>query len=76
MELNLAFVPSLHHRDSQILVQCGRELRTYAPGAVLAARTFNALFAHPDVCWDSAALVKVIKEMTGFPACDSGTGTR
>jgi len=67
---------SLHHKDSQIVLQCAHESRTYAPGAALAAQAFNALFADLGVRWDSAALVKVVKEMSGFPARDSGTGTR
>ena len=52
------------------------DVRTYAPAAALAAQAFNALFAHPDVRWDSAAVVKVVEEMSGFPARDSGIGTR
>jgi len=67
---------SLHHKDSQIVVQCAHESRAYVPAAALAAQAFNALFAHPDVRWDSAAVVKVVEEMSGFPARDSGTGTR
>jgi len=56
---------SLHHKDSQIVLQCAHESRTYAPGAALAAQAFNALFSRPGVKWDSAAILRVLEEMSG-----------
>ena len=56
---------SLHHKDSHIVLQCAHESRTYAPGAALAAQAFNALFSRPGVKWDSAAILKVMEEMSG-----------
>ncbi len=58
---------SLHLKDSLIVLQCAHESRTAVPGAALAAQAFNALFARPGVRWDSAAILKVVEEMSGFP---------
>jgi 3-hydroxyisobutyrate dehydrogenase-like beta-hydroxyacid dehydrogenase len=57
----------LHLKDSLIVLQCAHESRTAVPGAALAAQAFNALFAHPGTRWDSAAILKVVEEMSGFP---------
>lgn len=43
---------------------------TAVPGAALAAQAFQALFACPGVRWDSAAILKVVEEMSGFPRGD------
>jgi 3-hydroxyisobutyrate dehydrogenase-like beta-hydroxyacid dehydrogenase len=61
----------LHLKDSLIILQCAHESRTATPAAALAAQAFNALFARPGVRWDSAAVVKVMEEMSGFPGRDS-----
>jgi 3-hydroxyisobutyrate dehydrogenase-like beta-hydroxyacid dehydrogenase len=58
---------SLHLKDSLIVLQCAHESRTAVPGAALAAQAFNALFARPGVRWDSAAILKVVEDMSGFP---------
>jgi 3-hydroxyisobutyrate dehydrogenase-like beta-hydroxyacid dehydrogenase len=58
---------SLHLKDSLIVLQCAHESRTAVPGAALAAQAFNALFARPGTRWDSAAILKVVEEMSGFP---------
>jgi 2-hydroxy-3-oxopropionate reductase len=62
---------SLHLKDSLIVLQCAHESRTAVPGAALAAQAFNALFARPGVRWDSAAILKVVEDMSGFPGRDS-----
>jgi 2-hydroxy-3-oxopropionate reductase len=61
----------LHHKDAHIIVQCAQEAKAYTPGAALAAEAFNALMSMGERRWDSAAMVKVIEEMSGFPARDS-----
>ena len=58
---------NLHLKDSLIVLQCAHESRTAVPGAALAAQAFNALFARPGTRWDSAAILKVVEEMSGFP---------
>jgi 2-hydroxy-3-oxopropionate reductase len=59
----------LHHKDAHIVLQCAQESKTYVPGAALAAEAFNALMNLGDERrWDSAAIVKVMEEMSGFPA--------
>jgi 2-hydroxy-3-oxopropionate reductase len=59
----------LHHKDAHIVLQCAQESKTYVPGAALAAEAFNALMNLGDERrWDSAAIVKVMEEMSGYPA--------
>jgi 3-hydroxyisobutyrate dehydrogenase-like beta-hydroxyacid dehydrogenase len=58
---------SLHLKDSLIVLQCAHESRTAVPGAALAAQAFNTLFARPGARWDSAAILEVVEEMSGFP---------
>ena len=69
--LNREFVmgldASLHHKNAHIVLQCARESCTCTPAAALAAQAFNALFARPGVKWDSAAILKVVEELSGFP---------
>jgi 2-hydroxy-3-oxopropionate reductase len=62
----------LHHKDAHIILQCAQESNAYVPGAALAAEAFNALMnLSRERRWDSAAIVKVMEEMSGFPARDS-----
>jgi 2-hydroxy-3-oxopropionate reductase len=56
---------SLHHKDSQIVLECAHDTCTAVPGAALAAQAFNALFARPNVRWDSAAILHVMAKMSG-----------
>jgi len=59
----------LHHKDAHIVLQCAQESKTYTPGAALAAEAFNALMnLGDDRRWDSAAMVKVIAQMSGREA--------
>jgi 2-hydroxy-3-oxopropionate reductase len=59
----------LHHKDAHIILQCAQESKTYVPGAALAAEAFNALLnLGGERRWDAAAIVKVMEEMSGFPA--------
>ena len=67
---------SLHLKDSLIVLQCARESRTAVPGTDLAAQAFNGLFARPGLRWDSAAILKVVEKMSGFPGRDLSAGTR
>jgi 2-hydroxy-3-oxopropionate reductase len=59
---------SLHHKDVHIVLQCAQASKTAVPGAALAAQMLNALMAQPGVKWDSAGVLKVVEEMSGFPA--------
>lgn len=59
----------LHHKDAHIVLQCAQESKTYTPGAALAAEAFNAVMnLGDDRRWDSAAIVKVIAQMSGREA--------
>ena len=59
----------LHHKDAHIVLQCAQESKTYTPAAALAAEAFNALMnLGEDRRWDSAAMVKVIAQMSGREA--------
>jgi 2-hydroxy-3-oxopropionate reductase len=62
----------LHHKDAHIILECAQESKTYVPGAALAAEAFNALMnLGSERQWDSAAILKVLEEMAGFPARDA-----
>jgi 2-hydroxy-3-oxopropionate reductase len=56
---------SLYLKDSPIVLRCAHASLTAVPGAALAAQAFQALFARPGVRWDSAAILKVVEEMSG-----------
>jgi len=70
-QFSMGIDASLHLKDSLIVLQCAHESHAAVPGAALAAQVFNALFARPGVRWDSAAILKVVEEMSGFPSRDS-----
>lgn len=57
---------SLHHKDSNIVLECAAESHTPVPAAALAAQAFNALTARPGVRWDSAAVRLVIEDLCGL----------
>jgi 2-hydroxy-3-oxopropionate reductase len=57
----------LHHKDVHIVLQCAQESKTAVPAGALAAEMFNALMAQPGAKWDSAAMLKVVEEASGFP---------
>ena len=65
----------LHHKDAHIILQCAQESKTYVPGAALAAEAFNALMnLGSERRWDSAAIVKVMENMSGWE--DAGLRTQ
>lgn len=69
--LDRAFVDGidagLHHKDVHIVLETAKSSLVAMPGAGLAAQAFNALFAEEGVRWDSAAILKVLEALSGFP---------
>jgi 2-hydroxy-3-oxopropionate reductase len=64
----MGIVACLHHKDVHIVLQTAKESLVAVPAAALASQAFNALFAETGVRWDSAAILKVLEEASGFPA--------
>jgi 2-hydroxy-3-oxopropionate reductase len=56
----------LHHKDVHIVLECARESRAAVPAAALAAQMFNAVMAQAGARWDSAAMLKVVEEVSGL----------
>jgi 2-hydroxy-3-oxopropionate reductase len=54
----------LHHKDANIAVDCAAQSHSPVPGAALAAQVFNALMSREGTRWDSAAILKVIEDMS------------
>jgi 2-hydroxy-3-oxopropionate reductase len=53
----------LHHKDVQIALDCAAAVGLAAPGAAVAAQTFNALMARGGARHDSSAVLKVVETM-------------
>ncbi len=58
----------LHHKDAQTVRQAAHDPGTPVPAAARATEAFSALGARPGTRWDSAALLKVIAELSGRKA--------
>jgi 2-hydroxy-3-oxopropionate reductase len=58
---------ALHHKDIHIVLENAQATKTALPAAAIAAQAFNALMAQDGERWDSAAILKVMEEMSGFP---------
>ncbi|MFN0316231.1 MAG: NAD-binding protein, partial [Burkholderiales bacterium] len=62
---------ALHHKDIHIVLENAQATKTALPAGALAAQAFNALMAQrgaqEGTHWDSAAMLKVMEEMSGIP---------
>lgn len=56
---------ALHHKDIHIVLENAQATRTALPAAALCAQAFNALMAQEGTRWDSAAILKIVEEMSG-----------
>ena len=66
----------LHHKDIHIVLENAQATKTSLPAGALAAQVFNALMAQGGTRWDSAAILKVVEEMAGFPERDSSAADK
>jgi 2-hydroxy-3-oxopropionate reductase len=53
----------LHHKDIQIVLDCAAAVGIPAPGAAVAAQSFNALMARGGAKLDSSAVMTVVEAM-------------
>ncbi len=61
---------ALHHKDIHIVLDNAQSTKTSLPAGALAAQAFNALMAQEGTRWDSAAILKVVEEMSGISSRD------